>query len=294
MTTSELKNADQTALSMVDLVQRYAGDIGQKAKWPLAKYFRFVANLEYRPDPKGNEAIARPRLTLADNWPWRDCDDKAILIGSWCYLNGLPFRFVASSKRPDHRLHHVWVMAKIEGKDFPLDATYPKNFLGYKDPSNKVEKDLTGDIMRPTLNVYDGDYAPLLGASFLARMKRKTGNVARQAQNVIKQNSGAIDSIGAAFGIPPGTASKVAEKIQSARGIIAKVPTGRPNVSAVIDSLAPQAAPASAVEESYYQQPASANLPAKADIPIYKQKWFVPALGGGAVLLYLLSNKKGT
>ena len=170
MTTRPLESVGQTAAQMVRMVETYAGDIGEMASWPLPRYFRHIANLEYRADPKGHESVSRPALTLGASWPWRDCDDKAVLMGSWCYLNGVPFHFVASSKRPDKTLHHTWVIADLGGRPLPLDATYPRNYLGWSDPANTRIEPLTGDIMQPTLNTFEGDGgAELLGRSLFRK-----------------------------------------------------------------------------------------------------------------------------
>ena len=190
MTSTPLESADQTAAQMVRMVRQYASDLGEKAAWPLTRFFRYVADLEYRADPKGHESVSRPALTMGQAWPWRDCDDKAILIGSWCYLNNLPFRFIASSKRPDMVLHHVWVIASLNGKHLPLDATYPKNYIGWSDPKNTIEKPLTGEIMPATLNTFEGDQVQLLGRSFISRMKRRARKIAPYAAIALAPGAG--------------------------------------------------------------------------------------------------------
>lgn len=142
---------------MTELVRLYANDLGDKAKWPLSKFYNYVKRLEFKADPRGHESIARPRLTMQTGWPWRDCDDKSILIGSWLYLNKIPFVFRASSKLSSGRLHHVFVVAKINGKDFVLDATYPKNNFGVAVDGITYQTNLTGEIMSPTLNTFQGE-----------------------------------------------------------------------------------------------------------------------------------------
>ena len=114
---------------MMRLVEKYATDIKGFAAWPLEKYFDFVCRIPYRPDPKEQETISRPAHLLKSDFPYRDCDDKAILIGSWLYIHGVPFRYVSTSTRPDGRLHHVFV--ELKSGEF-LDATYAKNVNFYK------------------------------------------------------------------------------------------------------------------------------------------------------------------
>jgi len=116
LTLTDLQSPEHTAGEMVRLVKTYCKDIGERAKWPIIRFFDFVRNLEYRADPVNNETISRPAFLLEKNWPARDCDDKSILLASWCECNGVPWKFVAKSDRPDRRLHHVYVMACFNGK----------------------------------------------------------------------------------------------------------------------------------------------------------------------------------
>lgn len=168
-----LKSAEDTANQMARLSVLYANDLGDKINWPLQKFYDFVKNLEFRSDPRGHESIARPRLTLQENWPWRDCDDKSILIGAWLFANKIPFKFEANSKAPSGHLHHVYVKASINGKPFFIDATYPKNRLGFLDKGITKTQTLTGEIMQSTLNIFEGDNQPL-GWS-LRKIGRKIG-----------------------------------------------------------------------------------------------------------------------
>jgi hypothetical protein len=165
LTQTRLVSANDTAENMTRLVSLYANDLGDKINWPLQKFYDFVKGLPFKSDPPGHESIARPALTLQSSWPWRDCDDKSILIGSWLYSNKIPFKFQASSKAPSGLLHHVYVVARINGKPFVIDATYPRNRLGVMDRGTTKIQNLTGEIMNPTLNVFEGDSSPLLGFS---------------------------------------------------------------------------------------------------------------------------------
>ena len=157
LTLTDLQSPEHTAGEMVRLVKTYCKDIGERAKWPIIRFFDFVRNLEYRADPVNNETISRPAFLLEKNWPARDCDDKSILLASWCECNGVPWKFVAKSDRPDRRLHHVYVMACFNGKWKTLDATYKKCQFGAElNPEKTTRKqDLTGVIM-PTLSVLEG------------------------------------------------------------------------------------------------------------------------------------------
>ncbi len=154
-TITSLNTPEQTAREMVRLVKTYAKDIGNKESWTLKKFYEYVRALPFRPDPVGHETVSRPSLTMRADYPWRDCDDKAILLGSWCYLNRVPFQFRASSKHPSKRLHHVYTICFIDGKEICLDATYPQNELGREENYTKISN-LTEVIMHPTLNTLEG------------------------------------------------------------------------------------------------------------------------------------------
>lgn len=156
-TIRPLVSASQTAKEMERLVRTYSGDLGSKAKWNLPRIYKHVRDLKFRPDPPGAETVSRPAFTLQRDYPWRDCDDKAIILGSWCYQNKIPFFFRASSKHPSKKLHHVYVVCKILGKEVPLDATYQRNQLGKEEPYTAIQN-LSGEIKMNSLNTLEGDY----------------------------------------------------------------------------------------------------------------------------------------
>jgi len=172
-TIRPLVSASQTAKEMERLVRTYSKDLGPKIKWSLPRIYDHVRALEFRPDPLGVETLSRPALTLQKDYPWRDCDDRAIILGSWCYENGIPFFFRASSKHPSKKLHHVYAVCKIKGKEIPLDATYPRNKLGKEEPYTAISN-LSGEIRMNSLNTLEGDYTDgeLLGFNPMKKLKR--------------------------------------------------------------------------------------------------------------------------
>jgi hypothetical protein len=179
-----LKSAQDTAAEMAKIVKSYSSDLKSKSKWPLPKFFRFVAQLDFKPDPAGHESISRPGISLDKSWPWRDCDDKSILIGSWLYENRIPFFFRATSKRRDGLLHHVFPVAIINGRETVLDATYKTGQIGKIDTKVSNTVNLTGAIMQqPTLNIFHGDETEELNG-FFSRVKRKAKKGAIRAARV--------------------------------------------------------------------------------------------------------------
>lgn len=146
-----LKSKNQTGREMYRLVDRTAGDLkkimcgdnGNKttaAKMPLVNYFNFVKNIPYRRDPKPREIIARPIHIARFSNLGADCKKKAIMMAAWAKSNKIPFRFVASSRRPDKRVHHVFTQARIAGQWVNLDATYPKNKIAM--PRNDTKREV--------------------------------------------------------------------------------------------------------------------------------------------------------
>lgn len=178
----ELKSPEQTAAQMLRLSVTYQNDLGEKKYWSLPVFFKYVAALPYKKDPANIESISRPGLSMRPAWPWRDCDDKSILLGSWCAANGIPFRFIASSNRPDKNLHHVFVQAYLKKPIF-LDATYKKNILGDV-PKHTFLKPLTDWYNMAAIQILEGSQ---LGFNPFKNIKRKTKNLTRQTKNIAKK-----------------------------------------------------------------------------------------------------------
>lgn len=110
---------------MYNMVSKYASDLGDLSKMPLQAFYDKVRLIPYRRDVLGQETVARPSLLLSE-FPALDCKKKSILMGSYLLLNGIPFRFIASSQRKDAKFHHVYVQAKIGDTFKNVDATYAK------------------------------------------------------------------------------------------------------------------------------------------------------------------------
>ncbi len=259
----------QTSAEMLRLVRDYSKDLGEKASWPLPRFFDYVRKLSYKNDPKGVETVARPAFTMLENWPWRDCDDKSILIASWCYLNAIPFRFVAASNQASKVLHHVYVIATINGKDYPIDSTYQNNTLGKEYPATYKEN-LTGNIMSSLMTLEGNE------VSGITSVLKKAGKVVKKGATFVIKTPGVKDAIASA--IPGGSAAlaKARAAASKAKEAAAKVKAAKAAAteksSAYIDSIPDSA-------ESLAQT--AKSLP----------KWALPA-AGAAVVLYLVMRKR--
>jgi hypothetical protein len=184
----ELISAEDTGLEMARLSCKYKDDLGEMANWPLPKFFDYVKNLPYRKDPKNIESLSRPRFLLMQNWPWRDCDDKAILLGAWAASNYIPFRFLATAAKKNIPFHHVFI--ELEGKkNLLLDSTYSKNIFGTIPKFFKI-KPLTPWIENmPQIQILEGSE---MGFNPFKNTGRKVKNLARQTKNLGKKALKAI------------------------------------------------------------------------------------------------------
>ncbi len=263
-TLVNLTGPDQTAAEMLRLVFAYAADLGEKAAWSLPRFFDYVRKLPYKMDPKGVETLSRPRYLMLQEWPWRDCDDKAILIGSYCFLNKIPFRFVAASNQTNKELHHVYVVATINGKDYPIDSTYQNNTLGKEYPAT-FKQNLTGNIMAQQMTL-EG-YRDLAGVSSILK---KAGKVAKRGANFVIKTPGVKDAIASV--IPGGPAALAKARAAAAKAKAAQA-AAKSKSGSIIDSIPTDGA---AIVDQVKGLP----------------KWALPAAGAAVFGLYLISRRK--
>jgi len=137
----ELFSKDQTGAEMYSIIDQYYTDIdhlicnGKKlSDMHLFEFFDFVKNIPYRQDIKGIEVVSRPSKIITNRHLGMDCKKKAILICAFLKSKNIPYRLIASSRRPDLRIHHVFPQANIDGIWYNLDATYNN----YKPLAKKV------------------------------------------------------------------------------------------------------------------------------------------------------------
>jgi hypothetical protein len=145
-----LISKNQTGREMYRMINGTAQDLkgiffnvnGKKVsadKLPLVSWFNYVKNIPYRRDPKPREIIARPKHIVNFESLGADCKKKSLLMAAWLKNNKIPFRFIASSKRPDKKIHHVFPEGKIADQWIPLDATYKTNSIGMNREDTKRE-----------------------------------------------------------------------------------------------------------------------------------------------------------
>jgi transglutaminase-like putative cysteine protease len=105
-------------------------------KSQLAALFRFVRdNIMFIGDVAGVETLQSPRYTLTIKAG--DCDDRATLLAALARSIGIAadMRFKAIAANPStNSLSHVYVVARVGGRDIALDPTYHRNAPGYEFP----------------------------------------------------------------------------------------------------------------------------------------------------------------
>lgn len=136
----DLYSKDQTAKEMYRIVENFFNDIenfffrsGERLipinQLSLFRFFDMVRCLPYRKDKKPIEITARPYYLLTSASGGLDCKKKAIIMASYLKSNGIPYRFIASSKKPSKKIHHVFPQALLDGEWKNLDATYKRFHL---------------------------------------------------------------------------------------------------------------------------------------------------------------------
>lgn len=136
ITTRRLRTKDQTGEEMYRLINTYFEDLDHVKVFrrgmflpfsalSLNEAYDFVRKIPYRQDVKPIEVVARPAEIIRNRKIGMDCKKKAIVLSSYLRRRGLPYRLVASSRRPDRRIHHVFPQICFSGHWLNFDATYP-------------------------------------------------------------------------------------------------------------------------------------------------------------------------
>ena|GEM_PF-6952854 len=118
----KLDSVYQTSGWMVKLIKKFNADVSRYDDYDFLDFYYMVRQLPYIDDGH-DERISRPKWTLMDNPEFRDCDDKAIIIGCWLYRQDIPFRILACSYEPGDEIHHC-ILQTQKPRMF-IDATYP-------------------------------------------------------------------------------------------------------------------------------------------------------------------------
>ena len=117
---------------------RQVGDIEHNALGQLQAIYYFVRDrIMFVGDVAGVETLQSPRYTL--HVKAGDCDDRATLMAALARAIGIPaelsFRVVAANPSAPRAFSHVFVMARINGRNYALDPTYHSNPFDYQYPA---------------------------------------------------------------------------------------------------------------------------------------------------------------
>lgn len=130
--TQPLYSLEQTGAIMADLSYRYCEDMLPFKDWTIFELQYHIRNMEYREDPIDEEFISRPKISMNSKTLPFDCDDRAVCIGAYCALKGIPFRFVVLQEHGYSDFHHIYTEIKMNGKWIECDCTYPHHEIGQK------------------------------------------------------------------------------------------------------------------------------------------------------------------
>ena len=82
----------------------------------IKEAFDVVRKIPYRRDSAPVEVVTRPGIVARNMRVGMDCKKKAILLSAFLKRRGIPFRLIASSKRKDKRIHHVFPQLNFAGE----------------------------------------------------------------------------------------------------------------------------------------------------------------------------------
>lgn len=123
LTVSDILDPDFTVSEIIRLAKWYKNDLKDFPEMGFFKFYNYVRDLEYIPDPPGKETLSRFVYTIRKEWKApRDCDDKTILISTKCEFDKIPYRVVVCGM--NFTPHHVYPEILVSGKWMSADATY--------------------------------------------------------------------------------------------------------------------------------------------------------------------------
>lgn len=117
------------------LVIQSAGVAGHDPELQAGALHEFVRDrVLFVNDVAGVETVQSPRYTL--RVMAGDCDDRATLLAALARSIGIPteFRVIAANPRFPRAFSHVFVIARIGGREIALDPTYRSNAAGWQYP----------------------------------------------------------------------------------------------------------------------------------------------------------------
>lgn len=135
ITIKSLHSKTQTGNEMHRLINRYSGDLRDIKVWRGGKLvpftsldlmgaFDLIRKIPYQRDIPPKEIVSRPRYIFQNRNNGADCKKKSILYASYLRERGIPYRLIASSRKKNRRVHHVFPQGNFLGQWRNCDATY--------------------------------------------------------------------------------------------------------------------------------------------------------------------------
>ena len=123
-------------------IVRDAGVSSHDTVGQLGALHRYVRDeITFLGDISNVETLQSPRYTLASRAG--DCDDRAVLLSALAGTIGIPtsFKLIGADPRSPGRFSHVYVLARLGGRQIAMDPTYGNNALGweYSGPTRTME-----------------------------------------------------------------------------------------------------------------------------------------------------------
>jgi transglutaminase-like putative cysteine protease len=139
----ELGTPQNTANKMREIVQKFKNDMVIYSNLSFSEMFELIKKIPYNQDPDGIEFLKRPYYTMNRHGPGGDCDDKAIALASYCELNKIPWKIVATGRKnpnyPNIPLTHVFLVVYLGNQWVIADPTYSCNVIGKTGSHDRLE-----------------------------------------------------------------------------------------------------------------------------------------------------------
>lgn len=139
VTRLPLIDAKETGRWMHRIVNEFYMDMAPWSGESVLSMYTIIKDIPYRPDPKGNEVLQRPKYTMEGMGWGGDCDDKSICFAAFCKLKGIRYRFIGVGKKKPLKkygffdkilLTHVYTQVYLGGEWVDADCTYSFNVFG--------------------------------------------------------------------------------------------------------------------------------------------------------------------
>jgi len=116
--------------------------LGETDKQTLKNLWTFLKkNVRYKAEPVTNQSVKSLARIYQDKNIGNDCKHFSSFIAVYCIKHGIPVMLRLVSFKPnDPTPTHIYPVAKIKGKEIPVDAVI--DYFGINPPGVKYKKDI--------------------------------------------------------------------------------------------------------------------------------------------------------